>query len=100
MNPFDLLKNLDINNLKKKSEEMMEKIKGFDATGEAGAGFVKVIISGDFKIKDIIYEKNEYITGDIDMFKTLIIAAQNDACNKMKEMIQKELPTDFNPGLF
>jgi DNA-binding YbaB/EbfC family protein len=95
MSPFDLLKNFNINSLKEKAEEMKEKIENCEVTGEAGGGFVKVKINGKFKILDISYENNKYITEDLETFKNLIICAQNDACDRMNEQIKNELGPSF-----
>ena len=95
MSPFDLFKNFNINSLKEKADEIKEKMEALEVTGEAGGGFVKVKINGKFKILDISYENNKYITEDLETFKNLIICAQNDACEKMNDKIQKE----FSPSL-
>ena len=36
MNPFDLLKNFNLDDLKKKAEETMNSMKEIEITGEAG----------------------------------------------------------------
>lgn len=90
MSPFDLLKTFNINSLKEKADEMKSKIETYEVTGEAGGGFVKVKINGKFNILDIAYENNKYITEDLETFKDLIICAQNDACEKMKNKIQND----------
>lgn len=103
MNPFEALKNFNINDIKSKTKEISEKMKNLEVVGEAGGGFVKVKINGNFAIVDIQYEENEYITKDLCTFKDLIISAQNVACEKMKEQIQKELTASIGfvpPGLF
>ena len=41
MNPFDLIKNLNLEDLKKKSMEMMADLKELIVVGEAGGGFCK-----------------------------------------------------------
>lgn len=74
-----LLKNSDF---LKKSMDTMKKI---EVIGESGGGFVKVKLTGDFKIKEIIFEDNEFIKNDLNMLIDLIISAQNDAVNKITE---------------
>ena len=100
MNPLDLLKNLNIEELKKKSQETIGQLKELNITGEAGGGFVKVTIDGEFNILSIEYEKNDIITGDLRTFSDLIVAAQNDAVTKMKEEIRKKFNIPMIPGLF
>jgi len=100
MNPFEILKNLNIEELKKKSQETLELLKEITVTGNSGGGFVKVTINGEFKILSIDYEDNEIIKEDLVTFKDLIISAHNDAVMKMKEEIQKKFSSSLIPGLF
>jgi nucleoid-associated protein EbfC len=100
MNPFDLLKNLNIEELKKKSQETLEKIKDMKVTGEAGGGFVKVTINGEFNILSIDYENNDLIKNDTATFRDLIISAHADAVKKMKDDIQNNFSNSLAPGLF
>jgi nucleoid-associated protein EbfC len=100
MNPFDLLKNFNIEDLKKKSEEISNSMKELVVTGESGGGFVKVTINGDFLIMNIEYENSDFIKDDLTTFRDLIIAAQNDAVLKMKQEIQKKFSGNLIPGLF
>ena len=100
MNPLDLLKNLNIEELKKKSDEMVSRLKEITVTGEAGSGFVKVTINGEFTIISIEYEDNDFIRNDIPTFRDLIILAQNDAVAKMRQEIQRKFSTNLIPGLF
>lgn len=99
MNPFDLLKNFNLDDFKKKSQEMSEKLKSTTATGESGGGFVKVTINGEFFIVSIEYESSELIKEDVNTFKDLIIAAHNDAVAKIKSEIQKNFSSFGIPGL-
>jgi nucleoid-associated protein EbfC len=100
MNPFDLLKNLNIEELKKKSEETMLALKETKVTGEAGGGFVKVTINGDFMILAIEYEQSDLLKDDVASFKDLIISAHNDAVVKMKDEMQKRFANSVAPGIF
>ncbi len=99
MNPFDLLKNFNIDDLKKKSQETMNKLSQMTETGEAGGGFIKITINGEFKIISINYEENDIIKNDLSTFKDLIIIAHNDAVIKMKDKIQREFSSSLLPGL-
>lgn len=100
MNPFDLLKNMNLEDLKKKSQEAISILKDLNIIGESGGGFVKITINGEFRILSIDYEENEIIKDDLSTFKDLIIAAHNDAVVKMKEEIQKRFSSTMIPGLF
>lgn len=100
MNLFELIKNFDMNELKKKASETIEEIKQINVTGESGGGFVRVTINGEFYILSIEFEDNELIKGDPATFRDLIMAAYNDAAIKMKTTIQNKFPANMIPGLF
>ena len=99
MNTFDLLKNFNIEELKNKSEEILNQLKEMIVTGEAGGGFVKITINGEFSVLSIEYEENDIIKEDLNTFRDLIISAQNDAVFKMREEIKKKFSNMFIPGL-
>ncbi len=98
-NFFDILKNFSLDDIKKKAEEALASMKDVEITGESGGGFVKVKINGNFNILNIDYEENDFIKQDIKMFRDLIIAAHNDAVNKMREELQKKLAGQIPPGM-
>jgi nucleoid-associated protein EbfC len=100
MNPFDLLKNFNVEELKKKSEDISNTIKDLTITGESGGGFVKVTINGEFSIISIEYENIDFIKEDIATFRDLIISAQNNAVIKMKEEIKNRFSSFLIPGMF
>ena len=64
--------------MQKQQEELANKI----IIGQAGAGIVKVTLTGKNQIKglDIDYDM---LDGDMEMMEDLIIAAFNDAQNKI-----------------
>jgi nucleoid-associated protein EbfC len=100
MNPFDLLKNLNVDDLKNKSQQMMEQLREMTVTGEAGGGFVKIVLNGEFNVLSIEYEENDIIKQDVKTFSDLIISAHNDAVSKMRADIQKRFSNLLIPGLF
>lgn len=64
--------------MQKQQQELANKI----IVGEAGAGIVKVTLTGKNQLKklDIDYDM---LDGDMEMMEDLIIAAFNDAQNKI-----------------
>ncbi len=71
-------------------KEVQENIKKIEVEGTAGGDLVKVILKGDYEMKSIVLspnaknEKNEIIND-------LIIAAHNDAKEKLKKKTSEEL---------
>ena len=70
--------------------EVQENIKKIEVEGTAGGDLVKVILKGDYEMKSIVLspnaksEKNEIIND-------LIIAAHNDAKEKLKKKTSEEI---------
>ena len=89
--------------MQEKMKEAQEAIKKIEVEGESGGNLVKVILSGDYDLKSIIISdeaKNE--SGEI--INDLIIAAYNNAKEKLKKKSSEELskitgglklPSDF-----
>ena len=69
--------------MQKQQEELANKV----ITGEAGAGIVKVTLTGKNQLKklDIDYDM---LDGDMEMMEDLIVAAFNDAQNKIASQQQ------------
>ena len=71
-------------------KEVQENIKKIEVEATAGGDLVKVILKGDYEMKSIVLspnaknEKNEIIND-------LIIAAHNDAKEKLKKKTSEEL---------
>jgi nucleoid-associated protein EbfC len=99
MNPFDLLKNFNLEDLKKKSLEMMADLKEITTIGESGGGFVKVKINGEFVVLSIEFENNELLKDDLSTFRDLIISAHNNAVVKMRDELQKKFASNIIPGI-
>ena len=78
---------------KKMQEQMKEvqnNIKKIEVEGSAGGNLVKVILKGDYEMKSIIMSseaKNE----NTNIINDLIIAAHNDAKEKLKKKTSEEL---------
>ncbi|MBM7559954.1 YbaB/EbfC family nucleoid-associated protein [Marinitoga litoralis] len=80
-----------------KTQELMEQelkafeselaIKEFEAT--SGGGVVKVIATGDLKIKDIEISE-ELEDEDFDIIKDMIVAATNEVLEKAKNYKEEE----------
>ncbi len=99
LNAFDILKNFgNLDEIKKRAEDHLNLIKDLSITGEAGGGFVKVTINGEFEILSIDYVDNELIKSDLNTFRDLIIAAHNNAVVKMTEEIKKKVTSNVISG--
>ena len=76
--------------MQEKMKEAQEQIKKIEVEGEAGGSLVKVILSGDYEIKAInVSEEARKETTEI--INDLIIAAYNNAKEKLKKKSAEEL---------
>ena len=87
----------DINDMLSKAKEMQAKmkdaqdiIKNIEVEGEAGGHLVKVILTGDYDIKAIIVS-DEAKKETNEIVNDLIIAAYNNAKEKLKKKSSEEL---------
>jgi DNA-binding YbaB/EbfC family protein len=78
-----------IGNLMRQAQQMQETMKkaqaelgDLEATGEAGAGRVKIVMSGRHEAKRVVIEP-ALLDADKDMLEDLLVAAINDAVRKI-----------------
>jgi len=83
--------------MQKKMKEAQDVIKKIEVEGESGGNLVKVILRGDYELKAIIVsEEAKKETNEI--INDLIIAAYNNAKDKLKKKSSEEL-TKITGGL-
>ena len=74
--------------MQEKMKEAQDAIKKIEVEGEAGGNLVKVILSGEYELKSIVVsEEAKKESGEI--INDLIIAAYNNAKEKLKKNLQK-----------
>ena len=78
-------------NLMKQAQEMQTKmakaqedLAKMEVTGEAGAGLVKVTMTGNHNVRSVIID-DSLIADDKDMLEDLVAAAMNDAVRRVEE---------------
>jgi DNA-binding YbaB/EbfC family protein len=73
-----------------KMKEAQDSIKNIEVEGEAGGNLVKVTLTGDYEIKAIIVSE-EAKKESSEIINDLIIAAYNNAKEKLKKKSSEEL---------
>jgi len=73
-------------NLKKAQEE----IAGMEIEGQAGAGMVKVVMTGRHDVKRVSIDPS-LMSEDKDMLEDLIAAAVNDAVRRVEAVTQEKM---------
>jgi len=87
----------DFSDMLSKAKEMQSKmknaqdaIKNIEVEGEAGGNLVKVVLTGDYEIK-VINVSEEAKKETTEIINDLIIAAYNNAKEKLKKKSSEEL---------
>ncbi len=73
-----------------KMREVQDQIKKIEVEGVSGGNLVKVILKGDYELKSIIISENAKKESQ-EIINDLIIAAYNNAKEKLKKKSAEEL---------
>ena len=73
-----------------KMKEVQENIKKIEVEGVSGGNLVKVTLSGDYEMKSIVIDQSAKKEKE-EIINDLIIAAYNDAKEKLKKKTSEEL---------
>ena len=73
-----------------KMKEAQDAIKKIQVEGEAGGNLVKVTLNGEYEIKSILISEEAKKEG-MEIINDLIIAAHNNAKDKLKKKSSEEL---------
>lgn len=84
--------------MQKQMEEAQEKLGEERLEGAAGGGMVKVIVSGDKKVVDVVVDPSVIDPEDAEMLQDLIVIATNDAMAKAEELTNSTMG-QFTKGL-
>ncbi len=84
MNPFDVLKNLNMGSMKENLEKMQGELVAMEATGSSGGNIVRVTMNGKMEITRIQLDPICVDPRDIKMLEDLIVAAHHDAMSKIQ----------------
>lgn len=101
----------NIQQIMKQAQKMQEQLQRtqeqaglLEADGSAGGGMVKVVASGKNQIVSVAIEKEVVNPDDIDMLQDLILAACNEALNKVQDKVREEVAKVTGgmniPGMF
>lgn len=76
--------------MQSKMADMQAKLADVEVNGEAGAGMLKVTITGRGEMKKISIDPTIVDMNDLEMLEDLIVAGFNDAKKRADEKIQQE----------
>jgi DNA-binding YbaB/EbfC family protein len=97
--------------LMKQAQKMQEDLaaaqqeaESFSAEGSAGGGAVKVTANGKYEITSVQLSREAVNPDDVDMLQDLVLAACNDALEKVKGNLKAKMSKITGginlPGLF
>lgn len=103
MNPFDILKNLNMDSMKENLEKAQAELGTMEAVGSSGGNIVKIAMNGRMEITRVQLDPICVDPRDIKMLEDLIVAAHHDAMSKIREQIKEKSGSLFGgldvPGL-
>ena len=73
-----------------KMKEVQESIKKIEVEGRSGGNSVRVVLNGNYEMKSIFIDENTQKEKNV-IVKDLIIAAYNDAKDKIKKKTSEEI---------
>lgn len=71
-------------------QRAQEELARTEVTGEAGAGLVKVTLNGKHEARAVSIDPS-LVGGDREMLEDLVVAAINDANNRLAELTQRRM---------
>ncbi|HQT61882.1 MAG: YbaB/EbfC family nucleoid-associated protein [Acidiphilium sp. 37-67-22] len=72
-------------------QEMQSRLEAMDIRGEAGAGLVRVTLSGKGEMKGIEIDPKLIDPSDAEMLQDLILAAHRDAKSRLEAVAAEEM---------
>ena len=77
--------------MQKKMEEEQAKLAQEEVEGTSGGGMVKVVLNGKIEMKKLTVDNSLVDPDDKEVLEDLIVAAYNDAKNKVDAKMQESM---------
>jgi DNA-binding YbaB/EbfC family protein len=71
-------------------QKLQEELSNMEVTGEAGAGMIKVIMTGRHEVRRVMIDESVW-GDDREMLEDLLAAAVNDAVHKVERNSQDKV---------
>jgi DNA-binding YbaB/EbfC family protein len=89
INPLDILKNAK--QIQEQMGAFQERLGSIQAIGSSGGGMVEIEMNGRMEIQDVRISAELVEAGDREMLQDLVAAAFNNALDKIREAINREM---------
>jgi DNA-binding YbaB/EbfC family protein len=70
-------------------QKAQEELARLEVTGQSGGGLVEVVMNGKHAVKRVSVDPS--LGDDFEMMEDLLVAAMNDAVNKIAETAQEQM---------
>ena len=75
--------------MQQEMQKAQQELANMEVTGQAGGGMVSVVMNGQHAVKRVTIDPT--LADDIEMLEDLVVAATNDAVNRIKESTEKQM---------
>ncbi|MGD9020275.1 MAG: YbaB/EbfC family nucleoid-associated protein [Lysobacterales bacterium] len=75
--------------MQQEMQKAQQELANMEVTGQAGGGMVSVVMNGQHAVKRVTIDPT--LADDIEMLEDLVVAATNDAVNRVKESTEKQM---------
>ena len=72
-------------------QEAQEQLKSERVEASAGGGMVKVVMTGDLRLQELVIDPDAVDPEDVEMLQDMVIAAVNEALRSAEEIQQKAM---------
>ena len=72
-------------------QEAQEKLKDESVEATSGGGMVKVVMTGDLRLKTLAIDPDAVDPDDVEMLQDMVIAAVNEALRSAQELQESKL---------
>ena len=74
-----------------KMAAMQEELKSETLEASAGGGMVRVVITGDMQIQEVVIDPAAVDPDDVDMLQDMVAAAANEAIRSAQELAARRM---------
>ncbi len=81
-----------------KMAEMQEQLKDETVDASAGGGVVRVVLTGDIRVKEVHIDPSVVDPDDVELLQDMVAAAVNEAIRAAQELSSKRM-ADITGGM-
>jgi DNA-binding YbaB/EbfC family protein len=94
---------MNMGKMMKQARQMQERLnkimEDLEVEGSSGGGMVKVVMNGNKHVADLEIDPEVVDPDDVEMLQDMIVAAINQAAEKVDEELQSQMGGMLPPGM-